>query len=174
MTKIALIGTHGTGKTTLGHELVAELKKKGIDADYLSELARECPFPINEGQNLDTSEWIIYNQYIRELEKEKKCEVLVCDRSVLDSYVYCAEAIGENKLLESFVKEKIKGYDLLVRIPIRNGKLQEDGVRSTNPEFQQKIDKKFDVLQKKLNIYPEKFSNLENTLNKIIQYHKNL
>ena len=32
MRKIALIGTHGTGKTTLAHELVAKAKKRGVNA----------------------------------------------------------------------------------------------------------------------------------------------
>jgi len=48
MRKIALIGTHGTGKTTLAHELTAESKKRGIHTEFLGELARECPLPINE------------------------------------------------------------------------------------------------------------------------------
>lgn len=46
--KIALIGTHGTGKTTLAYDIISKLKKKGIDADFLGEVARICPFPINE------------------------------------------------------------------------------------------------------------------------------
>ena len=66
--KIALIGTHGTGKTTIAHELVAKLKKQKINADFLGELARHCPFPINEGTTKKSQLWIILNQILKEFE----------------------------------------------------------------------------------------------------------
>ena len=43
--KIALIGTHGTGKTTLAHELVVTLKKQRKAAEFLAEVVRKNPFP---------------------------------------------------------------------------------------------------------------------------------
>ena len=162
--KIALIGTHGTGKTTIAHELIAELKKQGVNAEFLGELARKCPLPINQETTKDAQEWIIFNQHIKELELQSKYDVLVCDRSVLDGYVYYDRKFGENQLLENFVKEKLKDYALLIKIPINTKFLKEDGIRSTDKEFQKDIDTRFDLLLKKLNVNFETHKNLNTTI----------
>ena len=88
MRKIAFVGTHGTGKTTLAHELVSKLKREGIDVGFLGEIARKCPLPINEQTSKKSQIWIILSQIIREIEEEGKSDFLICDRSVLDSYCY--------------------------------------------------------------------------------------
>jgi len=45
--KIAFIGTHGVGKTTLCYDLAAVLKRRGLDTDIVKEVARLSPLPIN-------------------------------------------------------------------------------------------------------------------------------
>lgn len=144
--KIALIGAHGTGKTTMAHELVAELKKRGGNVEFLGEIARMCPLEINENTTRKSQEWIIYSQYVKEIEMEQKCETLVCDRSIFDGYAYYHYKFGGNKIIEDFVKEKIKGYDFLFKIPISNVRLKRDGKRSVNPKFQREIGLEFDSL----------------------------
>ena len=166
--KIALIGTHGTGKTTLAHELVAQLKKMGRNAEFLGEIARMCPLPINEELTKNSAEWIIYSQHIKEMELEPKCEMLVCDRSVFDGYVYYNHRFGDDKMLEDFVREKIKWYDLLFRIPMNNGYLKYDGKRSTNPQFQKEIDSKFDKLLGKFSIKHHIARNVNEILREIM------
>ena len=162
--KIALIGTHGTGKTTVAHELIAELKKQGINAEFIGELARKCPLPINEKTTKDSQEWIIFSQYIQELELQSKCDLIVCDRSVLDGYVYYHRKFRENQLIENFVKEKLKDYVLLIKVPINEKFLQKDGIRSTDKEFQRDIDERFDLLLRKLNVSFETHKNLNKTV----------
>ena len=46
--KIAFIGTHGVGKTTLCYDLAAALKKRDLTVELVREVARECPLPINQ------------------------------------------------------------------------------------------------------------------------------
>lgn len=150
--KIAFIGTHGTGKTTLAHELVSKLKKKGIDAGFLSEVARSCPFPLNEETTKKSQVWIILSQIIREMEAEEKCETLVSDRSVLDGYCYYVNKFGRSKILEPLVREHLKTYSFLIRIPIRKEFLKKDKVRSTDLNFQESVDKQFDILLKEFNV----------------------
>ena len=41
--KIAFIGTHGVGKTTLCYELAAALKREGVHVDIVKEVARLSP-----------------------------------------------------------------------------------------------------------------------------------
>jgi nicotinamide riboside kinase len=168
MRKIALIGTHGTGKTTLVHELVAEAKKRGVNAEFLGEIVRGCPLPINEQQTKDASEWIIYNQYIKELELKQKCNVLVCDRSVLDGYVYFYKKFGRDPILERFVKDKSTTYSALLRVPINQRRLTEDGVRATDEDFQRSIDKGFSYLLRELDIPFVDFKDIDQALKLII------
>jgi thymidylate kinase len=163
--KIAFFGTHGTGKTTLAHELVASLKKKGFSAEFLGEVVRECPFPINENSTPKNAEWLAYTQYAREIVLSSRSEVLVCDRSVIDAYIYHLNRFDINPLLEEFVVEKAREYKYLFRVPIRQEYLQFDGVRSVDPEFQREIDLGFDrfLASKKIGYLP--YKDLNTTIN---------
>lgn len=171
--KIALIGTHGTGKSTIVYDLVNKLKRKEVNAEPLREVARDCPFPINENTSKESQEWIILQQYLEELKEEKRDDLVVCDRSVMDGYVYYYRAFGRNELLEKFVEEKIKGYDQIWKVPLEFSKLNPDGMRSTDKDFQIEIDKKFDEILDSLGIEYKEFKgeedlykNILNTFNK--------
>jgi adenylate kinase family enzyme len=144
--KVAFLGTHGTGKTTLAHELVVKLKKQGVDAGLLEEVARKCPFTINEDATRKAQIWIILAQIITEMEAEDGYGTLVCDRSVLDGYCYYANKFGRFKAIEPLIAEHLKTYDKLIRVPIRKGLLKKDKVRSTNEDFQRDVDKQFDSM----------------------------
>ena len=169
MKRIAFIGAQGTGKSSLAHETVYRLKTNNIDTEFLGEVARQCPFPINEETTRKGQEWIIYNQYLQELEMSQRCDLLICDRSVLDGYVYYRQQFSKDPLLEIFVKEKLKGYDLLVKVPIREGFLKDDGIRTTNKKFQEQIDNQFEKQLRhfKTDFYRHKTTKA--TLDKIIK-----
>lgn len=156
--KIAFIGTHGTGKTTLAHELVTSMKKNHLDADFLGEIARKCPFPINENTTKKSQLWIILKQILEEIEAEEKTEILVCDRSVLDPYIYYVNKFGRNKAIEGLVLQHLKTYGYLVKVPIREGFLKADKIRSIDENFQKKIDSLIDKFLKSFKI---KYLNLE-------------
>ena len=51
--KLAFIGTHGVGKTTLCYDLAAALKKQGVNVDIVKEVARLSPLPINRQTSMD-------------------------------------------------------------------------------------------------------------------------
>lgn len=147
--KIAFIGTHGTGKTTLVHELIYKLKEKGIHVDYCEEVSRRCPLKINEDAKSQTQRWIISKQIMEETEKREKCSILICDRSILDTYSYECTLLGRKKLWETFIEDYLKTYDLLIKVPIKEKFLKSDGVRSTDKQFQKKVDKQIDKNLKK-------------------------
>lgn len=169
MKKIAFVGTHGIGKTTLAHETVVELKKQGVNAEFLGEIVRGCPLPINEGTSRESQKWIFHNQIVKELELQEKCDWLVCDRSVLDSYVYYMNKFGEDKIWEELVKDYLKSYDLIVRVPINPKFLKDDGVRSTNVEFQKEIDLLMVKMLEKFGIDFVEFQDLENVCNLVVE-----
>jgi len=150
--KIAFIGTHGTGKTTLAHELVVKLKKKGKHVEFLPEIVRECPFPVNEKATKKAQLWILFTQIIREFEKEEKADFLVCDRSILDPYVYYVRKFGRLKFIEHLVKKHLKTYNLLIKVPMRENFLINDNFRSVDKKFQKEIDELTDRFLKNMKI----------------------
>lgn len=144
--KVAFIGTHGVGKTTLAYGLAMHLKQLGANVGFLEEVARRCPFDINEGTGLQAQTWILMETIRREIELEKIYAEVVCDRSVIDNYCYLELALGRRQALFDLVRYWAATYDLLVKVPVREGFLQGDGTRSTDLAFQQAIDSKLDAI----------------------------
>ena len=149
MFKVALVGTHGVNKTTIAYELAGVLKRKGRTVELLTEIARECPFPLNEKATREAYQWIIARQVQLEIEKSPRADVLVCDRSVLDNFAYYVRRYGNNgeeaEALGAYCRSWMQSYDLLVRLPVTET-LAPDGFRSTDQEFQREIDSLCDDL----------------------------
>ena len=146
--KVAFIGTHGVGKTTLCYDLAACLKKRDVAVELVREVARECPLPINRETTLTAQSWILHTQIAWELAAEAKSEVVVCDRAALDNFCYLKRAGGcgeRERALESLVASWTPTYDFLFKVPIV-GKPRFDGVRDTDLRFQHDIDELIDAM----------------------------
>ena len=65
--KIALIGSHGVGKSTLCFGLAARLKARDVSLEIVHEVARRCPLPINEQTSREAQSWILHTQIAEEL-----------------------------------------------------------------------------------------------------------
>lgn len=149
MFKVALVGTHGVGKTTIAYELGGVIKRRGKTVELLTEIARECPFALNDRASREAHQWILARQVQLEIEKSFRADVLVCDRSVLDNFAYYARLYGttgqQSEALASYCRDWMSTYDLLIRLPISE-RLTDDGFRSTNIKFQIEIDQLCDTL----------------------------
>jgi nicotinamide riboside kinase len=147
--KIALVGTHGVSKTTLAYELAGVLKRRSKKVELLTEIARECPFPLNDLATREAYQWIIARQIQLEIEKAPRADILVCDRSVLDNFAYYSRRYGtegsEARALSCYCYAWMQTYNLLIRLPIRDS-LTADGFRSTDSNFQKEIDRSCDEL----------------------------
>jgi nicotinamide riboside kinase len=137
--KVALIGTHGVGKTTLCFELAARLKRRNLDVEMVREVARRCPLPINQETTVAAQEWILHTQITWEIEAAATHEVVLCDRSVLDNYCYMVHASGSSPVWEKVFDHWMPSYDLLVHVPVWT-RPSYDGVRAVDPHFQEQID----------------------------------
>ncbi len=137
--KVAFIGTHGVGKTTLCYDLASILKRKNVHVDVVKEVARLSPLPINRATSLEAQTWILTTQIAEEIRSAAHHQVVVCDRSVLDNYAYMVLACGRQRWLEGLVNRWMKSYDLLFRVPI-SGAASADGVRDTDEFFMRSID----------------------------------
>jgi len=137
--KLALIGTHGVGKTTLAYEVCSLLKKADYNVELVTEVARRSPFPVNEGTTLEGQLWILHAQIAAELEAAARAPHVICDRAVLDNYGYLVNKFGRQQQLEAWISWWMDSYSLLVAVPPMADGIPPDGFRSENVEFQQRI-----------------------------------
>lgn len=167
--KIGITGTHGTGKTSLAHSLVGELKERGFQAAVTSEHERQCPLPVGtESRNsLEAQAWIIGRQFIEEIELAKKYPIVVCDRTMICNYAYFLWNLKRMPIMkdhpvvntvEKIVDSWAKTYNYLFKVqipPQKEKTLVEDGFRSASEHWQREIDEIIDTIinEKKLKVY---------------------
>ena len=137
--KLALIGTHGVGKTTLAYEICSRMKKAGENVELVAEVARRSPFPVNAATTLEGQLWILHAQIAAELDASRNAPNAVCDRSVLDNYCYLVNKFGRQPQLEAWLAWWMQTYDLLAGVPPLEQEIQPDGFRSEDRAFQRRI-----------------------------------
>lgn len=156
--KIALVSTHGTGKTTLCYEVAAELKKRGLKVKVFSEIAAsafEQGIPINDSTTLPAQMYIMMQHITEELRAAiRNYQVVVCDRSVFDNLAYMERRCGSNLFVRDFLQgyaEKFP-YDVIYKLPM-TGRLMDDGIRDAkNHEFQADIYDRLNALLEELRV----------------------
>lgn len=142
--KLAFIGSHGVGKTTLCYGLAARLKRRDVVLDIVHEIARRSPLPINRETTAPAQRWILLTQIAEEIVAAERHPVVLCDRSVLDNYVYLLVSGGPDQVVGPLVDRWLPSYDLLVKVPIVAAP-PADGVRAADPGFQRTIDERLDA-----------------------------
>ena len=143
--KIAIIGTHGTFKTTLVYFLAGVLKAKGKSVGIIREMATACPYFKDGRGNILAQNWIILTQVQFERDYEQIYDYVICDRSVVDNYIYAIQAYKKEEQplpgwIEPFVLHHLKSYDYLFKTPISPVGLVNDGIRSIDRKWQQEVE----------------------------------
>ncbi len=189
--KISFIGTHGVGKTGLAWTLAGNLKKGGHSVDLLPEAARiiaDSGLQINESSTEKAQNLILKKQISMENFYSLKCEILVCDRAVIDNFVYLIRVLKKMGLEKTLFNKKIKfyenivnnhlkkyPYDYLFHVPIITEKFNvKDLYRSKNPEFRKEIDILLKDYLKNINtgentVFTELPKNKPNSWNRIVR-----
>jgi predicted ATPase len=121
---IAVSGAHGTGKTMTALHVAAELSKAHPEKriGLMTEIASECPFPINKAADPDAQMWIFTRQIVREIELMASYDLVVCDRSIVDPIAYTAE-LGFDVLalaMKRLAKEHLGHYKKIIFKTILN------------------------------------------------------
>lgn len=162
--KIAFVGSHGVGKTTLLNDLKDTLKLRDTNlveetATKVFQMGKDNPaLQINQGATLEAQLHIIGLQLEDEVDKKRAMvmskddekPLLVCDRSSLDAVVYTYHRItsrpgyewGEDlplHLLNWVVDKTRVPYDYIFYLPIEFP-LETSEVRPGDIEFQERID----------------------------------
>lgn len=154
---IAFIGAQSSAKSTRSYSTFLELSLQGHDVGYITEVARDCPYDINEDTGLLAQRWILKNQIKEEMLARSKHDMVVMDRSVIDPVVYsywaCEQGTmteAERDEIEEYALYLWKTYDVIYLC--RPMPLYADGIRSTDEGFQKRIYELFEYLIKKYNI----------------------
>jgi GTPase SAR1 family protein len=156
--QIAIIGTHGTGKTTLLNELVKmpELKNYKVISEIPRKYLEDNNLQIQDVLDSEglSNQFQLHNwseqweQEGRSFDKDSEMN-FISDRSLFDVMAYAmlsnhdeTRRIGENCYKE-LTSNRIE-YDLLIYIPIEWEMSQEDvsNNRCNSEEYRQQIDKK--------------------------------
>jgi predicted ATPase len=143
--KIAFIGTHGVGKTTLCFDLASRLKRLDLGVDIVKEVARSCPLPINRDTTVEAQAWILHSQIAQEIASQTQNDVVICDRSVLDNYAYLVHRAGRRPEYDALVGRWAGTYAGLFKVPILQAP-SFDGTRDLSTSFQREIDAVIDRL----------------------------
>jgi len=139
--KIGLCGTMSVGKTTL----VNELKKLNQFKDYdfateRSEYLRDLGIPLNTDSTLK-GQTVFLAERVAELMKEN----IVTDRTILDviSFTNLAESIDwkDKEYFEDYAGLFVGDYDYIFYIDPIGTEMEDNGVRETDLEYRDAIDK---------------------------------
>jgi nicotinamide riboside kinase len=135
--KIAIAGSHGTGKTTFAKSLAEKLNLKYIP-DVVREEAAPKGFEINENTPSEVQLWLVMRQW--ELEKTTP-ESWIADKSLLDYLIY-GEIVLKEENFKNTIRDVVKRnakYDFVFYFPIEF-LMEIDGLRSEDEEFRKKVD----------------------------------
>lgn len=161
--KIALIGTHSTGKTTLCQHLLLRLLEENFDAHLLPEFSRLCPYPINENTTIEAQRWILDQQIMREGlyhastgDRSKQGRIIICDRASIDNLAYL-QRVAELTDTDAQKEERraiqhANTYDHIFKTQKLDLDAKEDGIRSTDKAFRDEMDARIDALLEKHHI----------------------
>lgn len=148
--KVAIFGAHGSGKTTLAHQVVAALKKQNHMASLCTDVARESHYISSRTHAPEVQLDLFGRQIAAEAEAVRTNEIVVCDRTLLDRAVY-AWLFFEPDLtpaqrelfeaMDNFVTVYMKSYRLLFRaVTTYTPAATRDAARPTDPSLQESFN----------------------------------
>lgn len=144
--KICVVGTHGVGKTTFCERIKGDFERVGNSVHLIEDTLRENKSLMNSNFN-ETQALINYaDQMKKELQTQQETDIVICDRSIMDSFMY-VKALGKNsKRLDSCMASALEwmySYSVIIFITSCNFPIVCDGWRNVSKEFQELVEKEF-------------------------------
>ncbi len=138
MMRIGVTGSHGTGKTTLSKLIAGRLKYAFLPETPFQAL--QAGFPINETTSLAAELWM----FARQAEQELRADNWVADKCMIDLLAYAHYFFENDKalinVLSRMTQISFQRYDVVVYLPTGEFPLEDDGFRSMDPRFQNRVD----------------------------------
>ncbi|MBD5534653.1 MAG: AAA family ATPase [Lachnospiraceae bacterium] len=133
---INLFGEPSAGKSTCAMDITAKLKRKGINAEYVSEFAKDKVYE-NNGEVFKHQEYIFGKQSFKMGRVRDKVQVMVVDSPLLLCAVYNNDdALGED--FNKTVLNVFNSYDNRNYLLTRNHRYENEG-RFQNEEEAQEV-----------------------------------
>lgn len=167
--KIAICGAHGVGKTTLS-KMISEEFWLPILHDIVVD-AHKLGFTINEETPIERQIWLTGKQ----VEQEKKYTAFVADKCIFDYHIYAKALDMDKDVIEITRKIAIKtqNYDHIFYIK-PEFPIVDDGLRSTNIDFQNSVQETYENFMKENKIKYEYITwSIEERYNQIKWYITN-
>jgi nicotinamide riboside kinase len=144
MNRIALVGSSSTGKSTVFNILQSSLRYYKFISESTRTVAR-YGFPINE-DGTDLTQLAISSFHLKSLLIDQD---VILDRCYMDLVAYsrCISSISKPVLsyIEDTWQDVKNKYSLYIYFPIEFESV-EDGVRSVNESWRQKVDEEFKII----------------------------
>lgn len=141
--KVAIIGAHSVGKSTLLEALKKEKEFEEVEV-FLQEVAREWIEDYGQDQCFNSFSWqtsLIDEQATR----EEKATSFISDRSVLDAEAYALHhyrksCFDSKEKLLTFISHRYTKVVFL--LADKNKEVEDDGIRNTDKQYQLEIENK--------------------------------
>lgn len=167
---INFFGEPSAGKSTAAMDLTARLKRKGINAEYVTEFAKDKVYENNQ-EVFKHQQYLFGKQSFKMGRVKNKVQVMVCDSPLLLNIIYNEdEVLGEDfnqTVLNVFNSYYNKNYLL-----VRNHTYEHEGRLHNEKEarvVRKKIMNKLDKLNIKYEITTSSEKNCERIANEIVQ-----
>jgi AAA domain len=151
--KIAVAGTHSTGKTTFLTRLRHLLETAGYHVTSVGDqaaAARDHGFPILREQTATTTLWIMTMGIAAELVAARRADVVLVDRPITDALAYHTAAhawrgepvdLAAAAFLTDLARHHTPSYHLIYRAIVDPTMgITDDGHRDTDPDYRQLVD----------------------------------
>ena len=152
--KLAIAGSHSTGKTSLLQIIELRLRNKGYLVTRISDLAVEARnrgFPILREHTFASTLWIMTRGITLELEAELSADIVLVDRPVPDAMGYLFAALkhrnsrlteSEEAYLRMLVRQHAATYGRIFKTTIDHRKpIDTNKIRDMDPIFRNEVDK---------------------------------
>lgn len=144
--KIGFCGSMSVGKTSLVNELKKLPKFENYKfATERSKYLNSLGIPLNTDSTLNGQ-----TVFLAERAAELINENIITDRTVIDVMAFTNLAKSINYLDKSnfyeYARNFINQYDYIFYIPTAGLKIEDNGVRETNPEYREDIDKSIQLI----------------------------
>lgn len=156
--KIAVSGSHSTGKTTYLRMLHDYLLHQQVSVKIIANDATACPLPIKRNQTFLSTMWLIANCIKNEVEAHNGCDVLLVDRPVIDAWGYYKTSTmfrlnsDEELVGMGIVASWMKTYDHVLTSRIDNSYKKE--YDSEDMEYQKSVESNILSTYTLLNLHP--------------------
>ena len=147
MRVINILGEPSAGKSTLALELTATLKKQGINAELVTEFAKDLVWD-NNLDALNNQEYVFAEQHKRISRLVGKVDVVVTDSPLLLSLLYM-EHTNTCESLKKFIEDTIAKYDNYYFFLKRDHNYQQVGRIHTEEEAMDIGDKLWKMCEDK-------------------------